>query len=112
MGNNEIARHVTVAGGGIAALEAVLALRSLLADAPIEIVAPVTAADYRPLAVLVPFALGELPAIDLARFAADQGASLRRDTLVEVKPAERVFGADAASSFPTTCCWLAPEPPR
>ena len=56
---------VTIAGGGIAALETVLALRAHGVDAPIEMLAPKTEAAYRPLAVLEPFSAGETPALDL-----------------------------------------------
>lgn len=84
-------RRVTIAGGGIAALEATLALRDLAGDVAVELLAPATHADYRPLAVLEPFALGEMPAIDLGRFASEQRASLRRDTLVAVEPAAHVL---------------------
>ena len=86
MSGERSVRGVTVVGGGIGALEGVLALRALLDDVAIEMIAPSTAADYKPLSVLVPFALGEMPELDLARFAADQRASLRRDTLVELRP--------------------------
>jgi sulfide:quinone oxidoreductase len=80
-------RHkVTIAGGGIAALEATLALRALAGDVAIELLAPTTRSEYRPLAVLEPFALGEMPALDLARFAEEQGADHLRDTLVAVEP--------------------------
>ena len=86
MANGEAGAHrVTIAGGGIAALEAVLALRDLVPGAQLELVAPRTDAEYRPLSVLEPFALGEMPTFDLARFAEEQRVSLRRDTLVGVE---------------------------
>jgi len=78
--------RITIAGGGIAALEAVLALRDLLGDVPLELIAPRTEVDYRPLSVLEPFALGEMPTFELGRFADQQRASLRRDTIVGVEP--------------------------
>ena len=79
---------VTIAGGGIAALELVLGLRALAPDADIELLAPSPDAEYRPLAVLEPYALGEMPALSLDHFASEQRASLRRDTLVAVEPEE------------------------
>ncbi len=79
-------RAVTIAGGGIAALEATLALRDMAGDVGIELLAPAAESEYRPLAVLEPFALGEMPALSLAKFAEEQGAVLHRDTLMTVDP--------------------------
>ena len=62
-------RHLVIAGGGIAALELVLALRSCSADHPaITMVAPDTELLYRPEAVLEPFsgAARRYPLPDLA----------------------------------------------
>jgi sulfide:quinone oxidoreductase len=77
-------RRVTIVGGGIAALELTLALRDLAGDVAIELLTPEAEADYRPLAVLEPFALGEMPSMSIARFAEEQRAVLHRDTLVSV----------------------------
>ena len=66
--------RVTIAGGGIAALETTLALRDLAGDVQLELLAPATHADYRPLAVLEPFALGEMPRLDLARVSPPSSA--------------------------------------
>lgn len=84
-------QRVTIAGGGIAALEAVLALRDLAPGVALELISPRPEVDYRPLSVLEPFALGEMPSLDLGRFADEQGAILHRDTLVAVEPAERTL---------------------
>jgi sulfide:quinone oxidoreductase len=86
-------RSVTIAGGGIAALEATLALRDLAGDVSIELLTPTAEAEYRPLAVLEPFALGEMPTLSVAKFAEEQRALLHRDTLVSV---------DAAAGMLTT----------
>lgn len=93
-------RRVTIAGGGIAALEATLALRHLAGEIAIELLAPGTDAAYRPLAVLEPFALGEMPELDVGRFASEQRASLRRDTLVAVDPSERVIVSGRGERLP------------
>lgn len=82
---------VTIAGGGIAALEVVLALRALADGIGLELLAPEPEADYRPLSVLEPFALGGMPSLDLGRFAAEHDAVLHRDTLVAVEPGERTL---------------------
>jgi sulfide:quinone oxidoreductase len=79
-------QRVTIAGGGIAAIESVLALRNLAPGAAIELLAPQSASPLRPLSVLVPFAFAEARELDLARFASEQDASLVKDTLVAVDP--------------------------
>lgn len=91
---------VTVAGGGIAALEAVLALRAHDSDVPIQMLAPRTQAAYRPLAVLEPFSAGETPEVDLGRFADAQGVSLRRDTLVAVEPEAKTLVTGQGERLP------------
>src|ERR687897_3729923 len=62
--------HVLIAGGGVAALEAALALRELgegLFD--VELVAPEHHFFYRPLAVAVPFDVGRVYRWELADLA-------------------------------------------
>lgn len=66
-----------IAGGGVAALEAVLALRELAADrVSIEVLAPEQHFWYRPLAVAAPFELGEAARFELATLVHDLGATL------------------------------------
>lgn len=91
---------VTIAGGGIAALEAVLALRDLTSEVEIDLLAPRTAAEYRPLAVLEPYAMGETPTIKLERFASEQTVAWRRDTLVAVEPDEGVVVTGRGERLP------------
>jgi sulfide:quinone oxidoreductase len=83
--------RVTIAGGGIAAIECVLALRDMAPGAAVELLAPQTGSPLRPLSVLVPFAFAEGREVDLARFASEQGASLVHDTLVAVDPEARTL---------------------
>ena len=67
--------NVLIAGGGVAGLEACLALRSFL-DEPelaIELLCPEPRFEYRPLAVLEPFDGAPPWSMELATFAADQG---------------------------------------
>jgi sulfide:quinone oxidoreductase len=76
-----------VAGGGIAALEAILALRELLGRRPqIELVAPDSDLVYRPLAVGEPFGMAEARRIPLDRVAADLGFVRHQDLLEHVNP--------------------------
>ena len=68
---------VMIAGGGVAALEALIALRRLAEDrVTIELVAPKPEFVYRPLAVAEPFGVGEARRYDLVRIASDHGAAL------------------------------------
>jgi sulfide:quinone oxidoreductase len=78
--------HVLIAGGGVAALEALLALRALLGDrVTIEIHAPRRDFVYRPLAVAEPFGIGQALRFDLAEIARRHGATYRPDGLQSVE---------------------------
>jgi sulfide:quinone oxidoreductase len=79
--------HVVVAGGGVAGLEAVIALRDLAGDrVRLTLVAPNEEFAYRPLSVGEPFALGAARQTKLAQFAAEFGAELRPESLASVHP--------------------------
>ncbi|MGE5636242.1 MAG: FAD-dependent oxidoreductase [Nocardioidaceae bacterium] len=82
---------VLVAGGGVAAVEALLALGALAVDrVEIELLAPGTEYVDRPLAVAEPFGLGQARRWELARIVEDRGARLRRGGLAEVDAGARV----------------------
>jgi sulfide:quinone oxidoreductase len=71
-----VAMRVVIAGGGVAALEAALALRALAEDrVTVELLAPEPQFWYRPLAVAEPFDLGTPRHFDLAQLAAAAGAT-------------------------------------
>jgi sulfide:quinone oxidoreductase len=71
-----VATRVFIAGGGVAALEAALALRALAEDrVTVELLAPEPHFWYRPLAVAEPFDLGQARHFDLAQLAAAAGAT-------------------------------------
>jgi sulfide:quinone oxidoreductase len=79
--------RVLIAGGGVAALEAALALHSLAAErVSVELVAPETDFVYRPLAVAEPFRVGDVRTFPLARLAEATGATLRQGLVTEVDP--------------------------
>lgn len=81
--------QIVIAGGGIAALEASLALREHTdARLGIRMIAPQELFEYRPLSVLQPFG-GPHLRIDLAAFAAEHDITLLRDSLTAVDPAAR-----------------------
>ena len=71
------ALRVLIAGGGVAGLEALLALRELAEErVEIELLAAEPQFWYRPLAVAEPFGLGEVHGLDLGLVADDVGAGL------------------------------------
>ncbi|MEA2404988.1 MAG: sulfide:quinone oxidoreductase [Thermoleophilaceae bacterium] len=79
--------NVIVAGGGVAAIEAMLALRDLAGDrVSMTFVAPQKDFHYRPVSVGEPFALGHALRLPLATVARDVGAELRPGALAEVDP--------------------------
>ena len=83
--------RVVIAGGGVAGIETLLALRDLAGErVDIEIVAPEREFTYRPLSVAGPFDLGDPPRFELAAIARDLGATHRQDAIVAVRPAQRV----------------------
>ncbi len=82
-----------IAGGGVAALEACLALRAHVdaEQVDIELLAPSTAFDYKPLSVLEPFERGRGWAMPLASFAADQDLILVPDGLAAIDDDRRTL---------------------
>jgi sulfide:quinone oxidoreductase len=93
--------RIVIAGGGVAALEACLALRERLdAEAlDVTLLTPATRFEYRPLAVLEPFAGISRWSLALERFAADQGVELVNDALVAVAPNARVAVSGAGDEL-------------
>jgi sulfide:quinone oxidoreductase len=94
--------RVLIAGGGVAAIEALLALRHLVdGQVSIELVAPDRTFVHRPSSVAGPFGLGGPGPVDLDALARDQGAQLRRASLVGVDPARRValLGGDEEAPY-------------
>jgi sulfide:quinone oxidoreductase len=94
------AHRVVVAGGGFAALEAMLAIRRLAGErVSIDLVSAQAELHYRPLEVVEPFGLGEAPRFDLAGIAGDQDANLHVDSVAEVVPGERVVRTGAGNEL-------------
>jgi sulfide:quinone oxidoreductase len=89
MGRGQGRYRVLIAGGGVAALEAMVALRALAEErVEIELLAPDRDFFYRPLAVAEPFGTGEALRFDLSALAASCGARHRLGSLVAVLPSE------------------------
>ena len=80
--------HVVIVGGGVAGLEALLALRAMAADrVSLTLAAPERDFSYRPLAVAEPFGLGHAYRVPLSQFADYAGAQLVLDATVAVEDA-------------------------
>jgi sulfide:quinone oxidoreductase len=85
------AHHVVVAGGGVAGLEAMVALRRLAGDlVTVELLAPEDHFWYRPLAVREPFGAGEVQRFQLSTLALEAGGLFFPGELCEVDPIARV----------------------
>lgn len=86
-------KHVLIAGGGVAALEAMVALRDLAGElVEVELISPDLDFLYRPLSVGEPFGVGDVLRFDLTSLA--RGA------------ARRIASAPSSPSPPTS---TAPE---
>ena len=99
--NEDTRTRVVIAGGGVAAIEGMLALRDLAGDrVDITLVAPEEQFTYRPLSVGEPFALGRTLHLPLRTIARDVGAELREDALASVDAAAQsvtLAGGDTLS---------------
>jgi sulfide:quinone oxidoreductase len=92
--------HVLVAGGGVAALEPMVALRKLAGElVDVELVSPDADFFYRPLAVAEPFGLGEALRFDLASLARGCGARHSLGTLVAVRADEQRIWTSRNASY-------------
>jgi len=85
-----MAMRVLIAGGGVAALEAALALRALAEErVSVELLGSEPHFWYRPLSVAEPFALGEARHFELSELAPQAGASFSLGELVGVDTQRR-----------------------
>jgi len=92
--------RVVIAGGGVAALEAALALRDLAGErVATTLLTPEATFSYRPMTVLEPFSDGHARRYPLSRLAEMAGAELRRDRLERVDPEARVVYTDCGSAL-------------
>lgn len=79
-----------IVGGGVAALEAMLALRELAGErVEVELHTPERVFAYRPLLVGKPFGTGKVIEFDLDDLAREAGAAFYRDSVVAVEPDQR-----------------------
>ena len=84
---HSVKRRVVIAGGGVAALEAALALSQLAAErTDVTVLAPNSEFVYRPMTVIEPFAFGGACHYELAPIVADAGAGLLAGELGWIEP--------------------------
>jgi sulfide:quinone oxidoreductase len=88
--------RVLIAGGGVAAIEAALALRDLAADrVTVEISSPRKDFSYRPFAVGDPYGEAEIPHYDLEDLAGRCGATFRLESVASIDAdAQRAISHD------------------
>src|SRR5919197_263116 len=84
--------RIVIAGGGVAALEACLALREHVAadELDVTLMTPAARFEYRPIAVLEPFPGISRWSLALDAFAEDLDLDLVDDALTAVGPHARV----------------------
>jgi len=93
--------RVLIAGGGVAGLEAVLALRDLAGDrVEITLLSPVAEFVYSPMAVAEPFGRGHAAHHPLADIARDLDVGFVRGALTEVDAEARIAVTDTGDRLP------------
>jgi sulfide:quinone oxidoreductase len=101
--------HVLIAGGGVAALEATLALRELAGErVRITLLAPDQEFVYRPMSVLEPFARGGAERYALDRIARDAGAELVEDSLGSLDASRALVHTESGARLRYHALLLAP----
>ncbi len=86
--------RIVIAGGGIAALEAVLALRALAGDRSHRCLDAGAGLRRQGSSVAVPFIAGEVRRFPLDRLVASAGGALRHGRVLAVDPGRRVISTD------------------
>ncbi len=91
--------RVVIVGGGVAALETMLALRQLAPDqTATTVIAPNEEFVYRPMTVCEPFAYASARRYPLAQMVRDAGAELFAGELSYLEPAERTIHTKAGEA--------------
>ena len=93
--------RVLLVGGGVACLEAALALSDLAGEQiSLTLLAPSPEFVYRPMTVREPFAYARAQRLALSEIAADTGAELVSDALARVDPEHRLVHTAAGLQLP------------
>jgi sulfide:quinone oxidoreductase len=99
-GREDRRRKVLIAGGGVAGVEALLALSALAPErVSIELIAPDPHFTFRPLSVAEPFEVAEITRLRLAEIAAEHGARYRQEALARVEPDRHVAITSSGAEF-------------
>lgn len=97
---NERRAQVRIVGGGVAGVEALLALRDLAGDrAQLSLIAPEPDFVYKPLLVEEPFGLGPPEQYALQPLAEESGAEIVQRAVSAVDPAGHRLNLDDGSSL-------------
>jgi len=100
--------RVVIAGGGVAALETLLALKDLAAErVAVTVVAPNEEFVYRPMTVREPFAYSAAARYPLGSIVADAGAELVADSLGWVEPGKQLVHTAGEEELPYDALVLA-----
>jgi sulfide:quinone oxidoreductase len=101
--------RVLIAGGGVAGLEAALALRAADPDRAlhVEMITPESRFVYRPLSVSDPFGPRATRTYDLGPLVAGAGAQLRSGQATAVEPDDRVLTLGDGTQLPYDALLLA-----
>jgi sulfide:quinone oxidoreductase len=92
--------RVVIAGGGVAALETLIALRTLPAGAVgVTLVSATETFSYRPLAVGEPFGLGRAEHYPLARLCEDHGARFVCARVTGVRPGDHAIDLEGGQAL-------------
>jgi len=92
--------RVCIVGGGVAALEAALALAELASErTDVLVIAPNSEFVYRPMTVTEPFAFGGARHYPLAPIVADAGAELLVDELSWIEPKKNTLHTKGGESI-------------
>jgi sulfide:quinone oxidoreductase len=93
--------HVLIAGGGVAAIEAALALRDLAGErVEVDIFSPRRDFVYRPYAVGEPYGAARIAHYDLVDLAERAGARFHLDSIASVDTAARTVATHDGESYP------------
>ncbi len=94
-------KHVLIAGGGIAGLEAMLALSNLSPElTDVELLSSEPEFVYRPLLVAEPFGVSKALRLDLAQVAEETGSRYTRGTVVSIQPEVKTVETAEAETVP------------
>ncbi len=99
---------VLVVGGGVAAMETVLALRELAGErVSVSVLAPNDELVYRPMSVREPFSFAAAARYPLAPMLDEMGAELIKDELASVEETQRLVRTPSGREIPYDALVLA-----